>query len=88
MICQNCGSQMVETESSVSCPECHPRLSYRTVPCGITTQPCPECAQITERVRLLERVAVTAVRYYQVTKKHAPYTEKGDLNKALENAGY
>ena len=51
MICQNCGSQMVETESSVSCPECHPRLSYRTTPCGITTHPCPECARLRAEVQ-------------------------------------
>ena len=51
MICQNCGSQMVETESSVSCPECHPRLNYRTTPCGITTHPCPECARVRDELR-------------------------------------
>ena len=53
MICQDCGSQMVATESSVSCPECHPRLDYCTVPCGITTEPCPECAQLQTELRKL-----------------------------------
>lgn len=66
----------------------HPTPQYPAEPCAITTHPCPECSRLTGRVILIERVASKAVRYYQATKTHAPYMERVELNKALEDAGY